>query len=162
MASLRNPLRFLFALTLVVAAPFLGLCSRAQAGYIAPLSLASQPTTNLFTTGVAQPDADDAASAAAPAEPNSDIDRRPDDRKDPQALQYALPPARPDASGFSTGAGSQTVPTNAGTGAASQPPATATRPQTDAPVLVGVLFLETVERRPPLFPSRLFRPPRLS
>jgi hypothetical protein len=47
-----------------------------------------------------------------------------------------------------------------GTHNTGQLPGLAFRPTTDAPALVGVLYLETTLRWPPSFPSRLFRPPR--
>jgi hypothetical protein len=96
----------------------------------------------------------DVSAGMAPASLPSESKGKPDSTLlefvliNPQVAHSGGASAAPSAS---DGSG----PQNTG-----QPPRLAYRPPTDAPALVGVLFLEAILRRPPPFPSRLFRPPR--
>ena len=75
----------------------------------------------------------------------------------------ALPPWGSASFGLCpNGMGSQPSPDGPGGGGLSQVPATTSRPAAEALARAGVLLLESASRRPPPFPSRLFRPPRLS
>jgi hypothetical protein len=157
----RGPLRFLLPVTLLVAAPLLGVGGRAQAGYLAPVSVAERPHADSFLDGAPQADSDDMGPAAS-----TNGDFAPDFRSDDNDGQALLtPPAAPTLAPFgasSGDAGSPAPSDGAGAQNTGQPPALTAQPPTDAPALVGALFLQTVLRRPPPFPSRLFRPPRLS
>lgn len=157
--TLRTALRFLLPLTVLVAAPLLGLGDRARAGYIAPLSVAHL-NPDSFSAGVSQAGRDEiGASSSTEESVCQEADRHSD-------IALTLPPltAWPSAAALlgasSGGMGSPPSPNNPGTASSSQPPALASRPPADVPALVGVLFLETASRMPPPFPSRLFRPPR--
>ena len=153
-------LRILMPLTLLVACPLAG--GAARAGYDAPVSLVSRPSADFFGDAVAPQAAldDDTTSAASPGRPDSEIDSPLQDTKDFLQLLTSSPSANLNPGPSSTGAGSQSPPGDGGAAGTSNLPAVASRPQTDAPVLVGTLFLKTVLRWPPPFPSRLFRPPR--
>ena len=153
------PFRFLMPLTMLVVAPLLGVGGVARAGYVTPLSLVSRTPATLFADSAAPADCDDMGSAAASGESNPEIDP-PEDARDLQRCLYVLPATGPNAGASSTGAGAQAPAGASGTGSSNPLPGVVSRPQTDTPVLVGSLFLETVLRRSPPFPSRLFRPPR--
>jgi hypothetical protein len=158
--TVRGPLRFLLPVTLLVAAPLLGVGGRAQAGYLAPTSLADQPRGDSFLAGAPQTEPDDMGAAASTdtgITPNSD----PNENKDERTLLRSLPaPGSPF--GASSGGAGAPPPSNGPGAQGGQAPALTARPPADAPALVGALFLEAAQRRPPPFPSRLFRPPRLS
>lgn len=150
---MRSRLRSLLPLTVLVAGPLLGLGGRAQAGYVPQTSLSVGTHADLF--GVA--DAEETESAAADvALPGDDLPTR----FEPPGLPLQ---ESPSFGLIPSGAGSQPSP-GAGSGAAGSGHvfAVAALPAADPPALVGVLFLESSAHRPPPFPSRLFRPPRLS
>jgi hypothetical protein len=156
--TLRVPLlRFLLPLTVLVAAPLLGVGSRAHAGYVTLVSLVSCPHAGFFTDGAALADPDDVATLGI----SNDSGEPPADD-----ARFLLPSELPSESlnfGLSsTGAGSQTPPDGPGAGGPNQLPCVASQPPADPPLLVGFLFLDRVSNQPPPFPSRLFRPPRLS
>jgi hypothetical protein len=159
-ASLRTLLRYLTPLTMLVAAPLLGVGGVARAGYVMPASLVSCTPAGLLADGAGSSDFDDMGSAAEPDQSNPDIDPHYDVR-DLQRSLCVLPPIGPDAGASSGGAGSQAPSGNAGAGASGPLAGVTSRPETDPPMLVGALFLKTALRRPPPFPSRLFRPPRV-
>ena len=157
---MRGALRFLLPVTLLVAAPLLGVGGRAQAGYLTPTSLADRPQAGSFLSGAPQADSDDMGAAASTdmgVTPNSD----PNENKDERTLLRSLPAPVSQYSASSGGAGAP--PSNGpDTRGGGQPPALTAPPPTEAPDLVGALFLQAAQHRPPPFPSRLFRPPRLS
>ncbi|HBI44283.1 MAG TPA: hypothetical protein DDY78_15740 [Planctomycetales bacterium] len=151
--------RILMPLTLLVACPLAG--DVARAGFDTPVSLISRPSADSFGDVVAPQAAFDAmTSAVSAAQMDSEIDLPRQEAKDFLQLLTSSPPANLNLGAASTGVGGQSPPSNAGAAGTSNLPAMASRPQTDAPVLVGVLFLDAVLRRPPPFSSRLFRPPR--
>lgn len=159
--TLRTALRFLLPLTVLVAAPLLGGGGRALAGYITLASLSERPNADSFD-GAPYANVDDMGTASA-----ADETVQQTDFHDPQALHPSLfgsQLAELDFGGSwsSGGAGCPSPSGAAGPEYTGQPPALTARPPTDAPALVGVMFLETASRRPPPFPARLFRPPRLS
>ncbi len=156
-APLRIPLRLLLPLTVLVAGPLMGWGGYARAGYVTPVSLVSRAPATFFADGAASSDPDDVGPAAGEANPEIDP---PYDARDLARFLYVLPPAGPGAGDSSAGAGSQAPVGNAGAAGSSPLPGAASRPHTDMPVLVGALFLKTASRRPPQFPSRIFRPPR--
>lgn len=158
---MRSGLRFLFPLAVLVATPLLGVGGRAQAGYTSPVSLGFLPHADSLLG--AAPAADPSPIGLAASEDfGSMTESRPEDG--PTGLEpLDLPqPGRGMLALSPSGAGSQPSPGAPGAGGPNQVPAATSRPAADAPVLVGVLFLETVSRRPPPFPPRFFRPPRLS
>jgi hypothetical protein len=156
---LRVSFRFLSPLALVVAAPLLGLGGSARAGYLAPVSLVSRTPVGAFSDGLSQSNGDDGASAPASDESTPDINP-PYDGSDPQSPSYGPAFAGLSPTYFGAGAGSPGPSFDSGPGSSSPMPGVVTRPETDAPALAGTLFLESADRRPPPFPSRIFRPPR--
>ncbi len=102
---------------------------------------AASSTDRGFTREIDLPDADGQALLESPGLPA------------PGSMLFAA---------SSGGAGCQSPVDGAGAGNSSQTLAVASPPPIDAPALVGVLFLKTASRLPPPFPSRFFRPPRLS
>jgi hypothetical protein len=159
-ASLRNRVfRILMPLTLLVACPLAG--GVARAGYDTPISFVSRPSADSFGDALApQAEFDDMTTASSSGQPDSEIDLSRQDANGFFQLLTNSPPANLNLGAASTGVGGQSSPGDAGAAGANNFPAVASRPQTDAPILVGVLFLDAVLRRPPPFPSRLFRPPR--
>ncbi len=152
--------RILLPLTWLVAAPLLGWGGYARAGFDTAVALVGRPHADSFTG--------DRGSQAASAEmesgeSNSDVDLHRQDAKDLLQALYAPSSAGVYFGPSSTGAGG--VPGSSSgsvTGGFNPLPTVASRPATDAPTLAGFLFLQAAARQPPPFPSRLFRPPRLS
>jgi hypothetical protein len=150
-------LRFLLPLTLLVAAPLWG-GGRARAGYVTPVSLINCPHAGFFTDGAAPADPDNMealGASGASGEPQANEGRLLSPTEMPsKSLNCGLSPA---------GAGSQAPPSSGpDAGGPNQLSFAVYRPSSDAPTLVGVLFLQTTVGQPPPFLSRLFRPPRLS
>jgi hypothetical protein len=151
-------LRFLLPLTLLVAVPLWGGGGRARAGYVTPVYLVSCPQGGFFTDGIAPADPDNMEAlgeSGASSEPQAnDIWFLTPTEMPSKSLICGLSPA---------GAGSQAPPPSGpDAGGPNQLPCPVCRPPADTPALVGVLFLQTTLGQPPPFPSRLFRPPRLS
>jgi hypothetical protein len=153
-------LRFLLPLTVLVVAPLLGMGGRAQAGYDAPVSL-DRPSADSFLIAP-QLDSNDLGAAAPsdesglePYQPRDDAPVRPDS-------PYLSQSGSPIFGAASPGANAPSPSHTAGAQGGSHTPALASQSSSDAPTLVGVLFLKAASHRPPPFPSRLFRPPRLS
>jgi len=143
---LRTPsLRTLTPLAVLAAALLLGWGGQARAGYVTTASLADDPGM----AGASQT-ALDATSAESPSDGEQIL--LPSAWTSPSALLHSDAPT--------TGAGGQPAPDGPGAGGPHSQTTAASRPQVDPPTLVGVLFLGDTERRPPPFPSRLFRPPR--
>jgi hypothetical protein len=160
-AALRVPLRSLLPLTVLAAAALLAGPGRAHAGYVTSLSSLSRPHGDSFLADAASADADETGAAAEPSDCATEISPPNDNDNLFRQSPFLAPSATDQFGAPSTGAGSPPSG-SAGVGASQQCPAAASTPRVDAPVLVGVIFLETASRRPPPFPSRLFRPPRLS
>jgi hypothetical protein len=154
----RGLLRFLLPLILLVAAPLLGVGGRAQASFILPHSLAARPNPGSFLDGT--PPADGDAMEASPSMEGDISQELHWLYKDGEPL--LISPASAKFGTTSGGDGCSSPSEGPGSQSTSQSPALTTPPPVDAPALKGVLFLETAQRRPPPFPSRLFRPPRLS
>jgi hypothetical protein len=151
----RTALRYLLPLTVLVAAPVVGVGGRAQAGYVS-LGSGVSPTPSTFFSdagGLGAFDEIGGATAGA-SQPRA---RSLDGSRDRDKLPHVLPPAHLGRGASTTGTGSSAPPSNFGPNSLV---AVASRPETDPPMLVGGLFLQAVMRRPPPFPSRLFRPPR--
>jgi hypothetical protein len=149
--------RSLLALTVLVSSPLLGGGGCAQAGYIAPVALVQCPHADFTTDSDSQTSRDDLGATGTASEPSDEIDWDRNDRNGVLPLPRESYSPDLNANPSSTGAGSQAP---SGAGGSNQPPALASPLQTAMPVLIGALFLVTVSRRPPPFPSRLFRPPR--
>ena len=150
--------RILAPLTLLVAWPLAG--GAARAGFDTPVSLISRPSADLFGDAIAPQAAfDDMTTASSTDQSDSEADALRQDANSFFQLLTASPSANLNP-GASTGAGSQSAPSDGGAGGASNLFALSSRFTTDAPALVGVIFLQTASRMPPPFPSRLFRPPR--
>jgi hypothetical protein len=152
----RTALRYLLPLTVLVAAPVLGIGGRAQAGYVSPGSCVS-PTPSTFVTDAGGLGAVNDLGAATGAGTSPSRVEPLDGSKGRSTLPLVLPPAHLGRGASTTGTGSSAPPSNFGPNSLV---AVASRPETDPPLLVGGLFLQAVERRPPPFPARLFRPPR--
>jgi hypothetical protein len=159
-AFVRNRMfRILLPLTLLVAWPLAG--GAARAGFDTPVSLVSRPSAELFGDAIAPQAAfDDTTTASSADTPDSEVDSARQDANSFFQLFTASPSANLNAGAPSTGAGSQSPPSDGGAAGMSNLFALASRLTTDAPALVGVLFLQTASRMPPPFSSRLFRPPR--
>ena len=158
---MRTPLlRYLLPLALLVAVPLLDGYGRARAGYITPASLVSCPHSD-FTDNSFPAYAEDMGPAATASDSGDGIDSRRDDNRLLPSPSELLTGSL-NSGLTSTGAGSQTPPDGPGAGGSNQLPCVASQPLADAPLLVGFLFLDRASNRPPTFPSRLFRPPRLS
>ncbi len=137
----------------------MGLGGRARAEYDAAAFI-GRPSAGSFLDGLPQADPDDmGASSWTQVTPSQEVDA-PGDNAPALLPQPAAGPLAAADYGASSGGMGSPSPDGAGTGSGGQPPALTSRPQSDAPALVGVLFLETASRMPPPFPSRLFRPPR--
>jgi hypothetical protein len=158
--ALYSRLRFLLPLAVLAAAPLVGVGGRAQAGYMAPASLVDRPHADSFAGGATQAGADEMGAGAD----GFRLDADPQRDDGPARLESpALPPPGYAAFGHgANGAGSQPAPDGPGGGGSGHVPAATSRPAAEAPAPAGVLFLESSAHRPPPFPSRLFRPPRLS
>lgn len=147
----RNAPRFLLTSLTLAAFALLADAACAQAGYVT-LSTGYQSHTDSFLNG----------SSEADPEWGQPDDLPPDD-----PLSQLKSPLRPPWGKVavvptSSGMGSQPSPGGSGAGNSSQVLSATSSPPLEAPTLVGVLFLENASHRPPPFPSRLFRPPRLS
>jgi hypothetical protein len=145
--------QLLVSFGLVLFGPIFGWDGSAQAGYLARFQIV-QPCIPLFTDG---------ASCSSLAELGAvvlgDVDDEPGPRRGEQSVSPSLAEILMAARGGSTrstGAGSQQPPSGN-----SHYLATAARSQPEVANLVGFLFLQDGKRRPPPFPSRIFRPPRL-
>jgi hypothetical protein len=159
-ASVRNRMfRILVPLTLLVAWPLAG--GAARAGFDTPVSLISRPSADIFGDAVApQATFEETTTASSAGKPDSEIDLSRQDANSFFQMLTSSPSANLNPGASSTGAGSQSPPGDSGAAGVSNLFALASRLTTDAPALVGVLFLQTASRMPPPFSSRLFRPPR--
>ena len=159
-ASLQNRMfRILVPLTLLVAWPLAS--GAARAGFDTPVSLVSRPAADIFGDAVAPQTAfDDMTTASSADQSDSDVDTLHPDANSFFQLLASSPSANLNPGASSTGAGSQSPPSDGGAGGASNLFALSSRLTTDAPALVGVIFLQTASRMPPPFSSRLYRPPR--
>src|SRR5262249_49363061 len=120
------------------------------------------PQASPFLGAALQTGDEELGGAAGCGERRREAAQQHDHRQD-QQTPHGLPRLGQASFNHSSGgAGSQSPPGGPGGGGSSQAPAAASPPRTDAPTLVGVVYLETASCRPPPFPSRLFRPPRLS
>jgi hypothetical protein len=161
-----HPVRNLFPpslLPLTALAALLAVGGNAHAGFVTPGFLVGRPNADSFMNSDPQADPDE-MGAASTTDQNSvqEIDLPGADGA-AHLESPGLPTSGSDLFGVSAGgAGCPSPDDGAGAGNSSQSPALATPPPLNAPVLVGVLYLKTALRMPPPFPSRLFRPPRLS
>jgi hypothetical protein len=147
----RNALQFLLTTFMLAALALLADGGRAQAGYVT-LSAGYQAHTDSFLNGSSEADLD-----------FGQPDDLPQDDAQSQLKSPLLPPwGKVAFVPVANGMGSQPSPGGSGAGSSSPVPAATSCPQLEAPALVGTLFLESASHRPPPFPSRLFRPPRLS
>ena len=158
---MRTSLRYLLPLTVLVAAPLLGAGGRAHAGYQAPASVVLHVNADtLFSDPTPQVEAMGSTSGDIGGEAEGDSNNGSDLRPSPlpvypRGLDFAASPSF-------DGAGCPSPSGDTDTEVIGQTPLVASAPRIDAPALVGVLFLQTTADQPPPFPSRLFRPPRLS
>jgi hypothetical protein len=157
---LRTSSPFLWSLTLLLGAPLLGAGSHAQAGYMTPGFPGVRPQASPFLGAALQPGAEELGGTAGPDEGRQETAQQHDPRQDQQTPHSLLRFGQASFDHSSGGAGAQGPPGGPGGGGSSKAPAAASLPQTDAPTLVGIVYLESGSRRPPPFPSRLFRPPR--
>ena len=155
--------RSLLPLTVLAAAALLAGGSRAQAGYVTPLSFTDRPSADSFMSGAPQADPN-GVGASSSTDQVQVQETDPPRTDDPARLEsLGLPPSGSVLFGASSGgAGCPSPCDGAGAGNSSPTPAVTPRPPTDAPARIGALFLTTASRMPPPFHSRLFRPPRLS
>ena len=163
---MRTPLlRYLLPLTVLVAAPFLGVGGRVYAGYQVPVSVVVHANADsLFSDLTPQADAEAMESASATGDMGGKAEADANDGSSLQTLPLTVHPRGLDfaASPSSDGAGCPAPSGGAETETIGQTPFVAPPPRLNAPALVGVLFLQTTVDQTPPFPSRLFRPPRLS
>jgi hypothetical protein len=161
--TLRTALRFLLPLVVLAATPWLGVSGFAWAGFVTPVSLAARPQIDSFLDLISQADIGDIGAACSAGEfvPPSDFESNDLQVFHPSpfgtrahGLDFAALPS-------SHGADCPSPPADSEPEATSQTPALISHPPHDTKAVVGFLFLETALRRPPPFPSRLFRPPRL-
>jgi hypothetical protein len=147
------------ALLALVVGPLLGCGAAARAGYLGTTAdLASNPGDT--TPSAAATGSPDWAERNDPYAPNSPDDARAPRVPSPfgpllthgQLLWVALAPS-------GTGAGTAAAPSG---GAAAQAQATVDNKLAIPPLaVVDLLYIDSVQCRPPPFACRLFRPPRL-
>lgn len=162
---MRTSLRYLLPLTVLVAAPLLGAGGRAHAGYQAPASVFVHTNADpLFSDLTPQADVEAMESASATGDMGGKAEGDANDGSGVRPSPLACYPRGLDfaASPSSDGAGCPSPSGDTDAETIGQTPLVVPSPRIDAPALVGVLFLQTTVSQPPPFPSRLFRPPRLS
>jgi hypothetical protein len=153
--TVRRAVRYLLPLSALLAAPLLGGGGFARAGFVVPTSAINRPHIAFLSNDAPPADLDNTSMAVASEEGRGHVEFQRDGGEE-------VPPSlRPHPGAAPTSGAGQSSSGGPGAGGSYQHPAAADRPQSDPTVVVGFLFLEEGSRRPPPFPSRLFRPPRL-